>query len=98
VLYAFLRKASGGDMIIQNQRYGFTPPGGKGQIRILGGQEYSPGQARKSDIWLIAFPEEYAHRLPKLGEHESYSSYAEVVRVLAAAFFDGDESKVKMDD
>ncbi len=81
-------------MMIQNQSYGFTPPGGSSEIRITGAQRYSPGQTKKSDIWLVSCPEEYAGRLRKLGQGESYGSYAEVLKVLADAFFDGDVSRV----
>lgn len=85
-------------MIIQNESYGFTPLGGSVEIRIQGAQRYSPGQARKNDIWLVSCPDEYAGRLRKLGKGESYGSYAEVLKVLADAFYDGDQSKVVLTD
>jgi hypothetical protein len=39
-------------------------------------------------------PDEYSGKLRRLGERESYSSYAECVKVLADAFCDGDETQV----
>ena len=83
-------------MMIQNVSYGFVPPGGSASIRVMGAQEYSPGQTRKNDIWLIAVPEEYSGRMPVLGKGESYSSYGECLRILAGAFFEGDVSKVEL--
>lgn len=84
--------------MIVNERYGFTPPGGSAEIRIQGAQKYSPGQTRKNDIWLVSCPDEYAGKLRKLGMGESYGSYAEVIKVLADAFCNGDLSKVVLTD
>ena len=83
-------------MIVQNESYGFLPPGGTSPIRVMGAQEYAPGRPKKSDIWLIAVPDEYADKLAALPPRHRYGSYAEVVRALAAAFFGGDESKVHL--
>ena len=81
-------------MKIQNQSYQFVPPGGDpaNPIRILGLQEYSPGQSRKTDVWLLKVPEAYRHAIPDGTECESYGA---VLRFIARIYFDGDDAKAK---
>ena len=80
-----------------NQRYEFVPPDGDpaDPIVISGLQEYAPGQQRKVDVWTIEVPQALRGALADGWECRSY---AEVTRMLAHAFFNGDESLVSMRD
>lgn len=76
---------------IPNQIYQFTPPEGSVPIRILGLQDYSPGQNRKVDAWRIEAPPELAVRF---GNDLEFDTWKVVVATLARMFCDGDEKAV----
>jgi hypothetical protein len=81
-------------MLISNSEYEFRPPNDASALPILisGLQEYSPGQSRKSNVWRLRVPELYRD---KISDDTECSSYGEVSRLLARAFFDGDELRVE---
>jgi hypothetical protein len=81
-------------MKIENQRYQFVPRGGDASapIQIIGLQEYSPGQSRKFDHWLLRVPEQHRQVIPDGIECDSFGA---VLRVLARAYFDGDVTKAQ---
>jgi hypothetical protein len=81
-------------MMIINQRLEFTPPDGDPDrpILILGLQEYSPGQARKVDLWKLEPPAEFA---ALFGAHVEFDTYASMCATLANRFCDGDQAAVR---
>ena len=72
--------------------YEFTPPGGKARIKIHGMQPYSPGQTRKVKVWKLDVPDEYAARLERDAE---FDSWGVVIRTLANLFCGGEEQAAK---
>jgi hypothetical protein len=78
-------------MKIANQRYYIAIPGYPEPVRLLGLQEYSPGQSSRVDVWQIQVPKELQD---KLQDGWEASSYPEALRTIARAFFGGDESRV----
>ncbi|PSM15854.1 hypothetical protein C7T96_23120 [Nitratireductor sp. StC3] len=80
-------------MLIPNQTYQFVPRDGDitKPIIIAGLQGYSPGQSRKVDVWAFTVPDAYRS---KLQDGTECRSYGEVIRTLAAVFYDGDEEAV----
>ena len=75
-------------MLIPNQKYVCTPPNGDPAlpIVILGMQAYSPGQSHRSDVWVLEVPDTYSSQLP---DGTECASFAEVCRMIARSFFDG---------
>jgi hypothetical protein len=80
-------------MQTENEKYLFFPPGAAKDkpIHIQFGRHYSTSQQRKSDLWVIRVPAEYRNKLPETVECRSFQ---QVERILSAAFFDGDDTKV----
>jgi hypothetical protein len=76
-----------------NQRYEFRPPNGDpgAPIEIIGLQEYSPGQTKACDLWRLHVPPKYINQVQDQSECATYGG---VTRLLANAFFGGDESRV----
>lgn len=81
-------------MMVENQRYEFTPPDGASDtpIVIFGMQEYSPGQQQSCDVWRIEVPKQYRDWMP---DESEYDNFGEVMQRLAAVFFDGDEAQTR---
>ena len=79
-------------MMITNQRYTFTPPGHTAPIKINGVQNYSPGQMRQVDVYLLFVPPELQSLLPDRYECDTWG---DVLRTLARVFCDGDEKAAK---
>lgn len=82
------------DVPIENQRYAFYPQGRESPaIEVVCYQEYSPGQTRKTDEVCFEVPSIYAARL---SEELTCDNLAQAIRLLAATFCNGDESKVEL--
>ena len=78
-------------MMIANTIYEFTPLASGSPVRILGVQDYSPGQARKVEAWRLDLPAEYAGQF---GGHVEFESWDAMLFALAGAFLDGDTNAV----
>lgn len=75
--------------MVINRVYEFTPPDGAAVIKVVGLQNYSPGQTRKVDLWILEAPTEYAAHFGKgIPEFERWSV---LVATLANMFCDGNE-------
>jgi hypothetical protein len=74
-------------MIIANTIYEFTPLASGAPVRVLGVQNYSPGQVQKVETWRLDLPAEYAGQF---GDHVEFDSWDAMLSALASAFLDGD--------
>ncbi len=75
-------------MMIPNRRYEFTPPGSSSPITISGLQDYSPGKARKVEVYKVDMSAEQA---AQFGGHVEFDTWKAVIVTLARMFCDGDE-------
>ena len=78
-------------MMIANMVYEFIPLANASPIRILGVQDYSPGQVRKVDAWRLDLPAEHAARF---GDQVEFDSWDAMLSALAGAFLGGDTDAV----
>jgi len=74
-------------MMIANTIYEFRPLASGSPVRVLGVQDYSPGQVRKVETWRLDLPAEYADQV---GDHVEFDSWDAMLSALAGAFLDGD--------
>jgi hypothetical protein len=77
--------------MIANVVYEFTPLSSGSPVRVLGVQDYSPGQARRVETWRLDLPAEYAGQF---GNHVEFDSWDAMLSALACAFLDGDTDAV----
>ncbi len=78
-------------MMIANVIYEFRPLSSGSPVRVLGVQDYSPGQVQKVEAWRVDFPAEYAGQF---GDHVEFDSWDAMLSALAGAFLDGDTDAV----
>jgi hypothetical protein len=72
-------------MFVANRIYEFIAPGcdRSEKISVQGGQHYSPGQRRKSDVWILLVPPMHADIIP---DRTEVGSYAEALQLIAMCF------------
>ena len=69
------------------------PEFGDQPILVQALQSYSPGQVRSTDVWLISAPDCYSKYLQRQTECDTF---ADVQRILARVFYQGDDTKVNL--
>lgn len=81
-------------MLALNQSHEITVPGGDPArpVKLLGMQDYSPGQTRKVDEWHVQVPDDL---LARWGNHHFFGSYKAACEAIATVFFGGDEAALE---